>query len=98
MPLEQCYICGDGLIPIPKGHKGPLLPKHWVLDHVPPKGLFGDPKPSNLITVSCCNECNNRHSGFDAQLRVFAASPLDANEAGKSIFLEKVIGSTMARR
>jgi hypothetical protein len=27
-------------------------------DHVPPKGLFGQPLPSNLITVPACRDCN----------------------------------------
>ena len=27
-------------------------------DHVPPKGLFKEPRPSNLITVPACFECN----------------------------------------
>lgn len=27
-------------------------------DHVPPKGIFGEPRPSNLITVPACVACN----------------------------------------
>jgi hypothetical protein len=27
-------------------------------DHVPPDQMFPDPKPSNLITVPACSECN----------------------------------------
>lgn len=27
-------------------------------DHVPPKGLFAEPRPSNLITVPACDPCN----------------------------------------
>jgi len=27
-------------------------------DHVPPDQMFPDPKPSNLITVPACDECN----------------------------------------
>ena len=29
-------------------------------DHVPPKSLFPHPRPSDLITVPCCQPCNNR--------------------------------------
>jgi hypothetical protein len=29
-----------------------------TVDHVPPRCLFFDPKPSNLITVPCCQVCN----------------------------------------
>ena len=28
-------------------------------DHIPPKGLFPSPRPSNLITVKACMQCNN---------------------------------------
>lgn len=34
-------------------------------DHVPPKGLFKEPRPSNLITVPACSRCNNGFSGDD---------------------------------
>jgi hypothetical protein len=34
-------------------------------DHVPPKGLFREPRPSNLITVPACLKCNNGFSGDD---------------------------------
>lgn len=32
--------------------------KNTTRDHVPPKNLFPNPKPSNLITVPCCDSCN----------------------------------------
>lgn len=34
-------------------------------DHVPPKGLFREPRPSNLITVPACRGCNSGFSGDD---------------------------------
>lgn len=34
-------------------------------DHVPPKGLFGEPRPSNLVTVPACLKCNNGFSSDD---------------------------------
>lgn len=34
-------------------------------DHVPPKALFGEPRPSDLITVPSCFQCNNDFSGDD---------------------------------
>jgi hypothetical protein len=34
-------------------------------DHVPPKGLFRQPRPSNLVTVPACLPCNNGFSGED---------------------------------
>ena len=92
---QRCYICGDSLIPVPSGHKGPLHPKHATNDHVPPDGIFSDPKPSDLISVPCCNECNNKHSGFDERLRAFAAIEVGRNKGGEKILIEKVLGSTM---
>jgi len=98
MQLQRCYICGDTLVPVPKGHNGPLLPKHRTSDHVPPKGIFNDPKPSNLITVPACHECNGKHSGFDEQLRTLAAMETGRNAGGEKILMQKVLGSTMANR
>src|SRR5262249_6151706 len=34
-------------------------------DHIPPKGLFREPRPSNLITVPACYRCNSSFSGDD---------------------------------
>jgi hypothetical protein len=31
-------------------------------DHVPPKGLFPEPRPSNLITVPCCEACRTEQN------------------------------------
>ena len=33
-------------------------------DHVPPKGLFKEPRP-NLITVPACSVCNSSFGGDD---------------------------------
>jgi hypothetical protein len=40
-------------------------------DHVPPKNLFLRPRPSNLITVDSCNDCNNGNSANDEKFRTF---------------------------
>lgn len=94
----RCYNCGKPLEPVPSGYQGPLLPQHATRDHVPPKGIFNDPKPSNLITVDSCNECNLDHSGFDERLRAFAAIDINRNEGGQKILQDKVFGSTMRKR
>ena len=31
-------------------------------DHIPPKELFPNPRPSNLITVPCCERCRSEQS------------------------------------
>lgn len=40
-------------------------------DHVPPKGIFNRPRPSDLITVPCCSQCNNGASILDEKFRVY---------------------------
>lgn len=92
---QHCYICGDELVPVPSGHQGPLQDNHATRDHVPPNGLFCDPKPSNLITVPCCHKHNNRHSGVDERLRMLAALEIIRNQSGQRILQEKVFGSTL---
>lgn len=92
-----CYICREELIDAPPDYRGPLEARHRTRDHVPPKGLFLDPKPDNLICVSCCNACNGEQSGFDERFRILVASEINANAAGRKIMAEKVLGSTMAK-
>jgi hypothetical protein len=94
---DRCYICGIELLPVPKGHKPPLLANHATKDHVPPKSLFCDPKPLNLITVPCCNKHNNKHSGVDERLRMLAALEVTRNAGGDKVLREKVFGSTMQK-
>ena len=36
------------------GAEGPITD-----DHIPPKNLFGKPRPSNLLAVPSCERCNN---------------------------------------
>ena len=38
-------------------------------DHVPPRNLFPEPRPSDLITVPCCRNCNNSASKDDEYFR-----------------------------
>lgn len=40
-------------------------------DHVPPKGIFCHPRPSNLVRVPACQHCNNGASGLDERFRVY---------------------------
>lgn len=39
-------------------------------DHVPPKGVFPEPKPSDLITVPACTTCNQAFSKDDEYFKV----------------------------
>lgn len=38
-------------------------------DHIPPKGLFPAPRPSNLLTIRCCPECHDSLSQGDEPLK-----------------------------
>jgi hypothetical protein len=52
----QCIYCGK---------KGVMS-----TDHIPPKNLFPTPRPSNLITVPSCRECNEKASKDDEYFRL----------------------------
>ena len=54
-------------------------------DHVPPKGLFKEPYPPNMITVPACDRCNTGSSGDDNLLRrAFALDMRSSNSAEQS--------------
>jgi hypothetical protein len=95
--IERCYLCGAIVrsYPLRTGEKPGA--DFRTRDHVPPIGLFPDPKPADLITVPCCFKCNNEHSGFDERLRIVASMPFDRNAAGERIVDGKVIGGTLAK-
>jgi hypothetical protein len=47
-------------------------------EHVPAKGLFPRPRPSNLITVPSCDPCNHGTGSDDDHLRAFFALRVEA--------------------
>jgi hypothetical protein len=94
---QRCYICEGELVPVPRDHKGQLQDNHATRDHIPPAAIFCDPKPSNLITVACCNKHNGKHSGMDERLRMLLSLELGRNEGGKQVLLQKVFGSTFKK-
>jgi hypothetical protein len=47
------------------------------MDHVPPRNLFPEPRPSNLVTVPACGRCNERASQDDEYFRNNLASRAD---------------------
>jgi hypothetical protein len=60
-------------------------------DHVPPKSFFPKPRPSNLITVPSCLDCN-KGAGKDEEffLATFMFSYAGVSEAGKRLWTEKL--------
>jgi len=78
-----CYLCGD-LNPSTK-------------DHIPPRGFFPEPRPSNLITVPCCASRNNAFAKDDEAVRAWFSASLGATPAGDWILTNKVVPGTMIR-
>lgn len=58
-PRQLCAICGTN--------------EATTADHLPPKGIFPHPRPSNLITVPSCAGCNNNSSALDEAFRLYLA-------------------------
>ena len=42
-------------------------------DHIPPKCIFPQPRPVDIITVPACEECNKNTSAADEEFRVFVS-------------------------
>ena len=83
MAEKRCYLC-----------KGEADTK----DHVPPKGLFPEPRPSNLITVDCCYRCNQKFTKIDEEFRLFVSAPINRSPEGRTIWEQKVLRSTLPSR
>jgi hypothetical protein len=61
-------------------------------DHVPPKGIFAKPRPSNLITVPACHECNNFSSVLDESFMVNLGIHVSiVGGEGKRLFDQQVL-------
>ena len=48
-------------------------------DHIPPRGIFPKPRPSNLITVPACFYCNHAGSKYDESFRVYLSMEVGAD-------------------
>ena len=90
MTEKECYLCGKKASETPQGT--------LTRDHLPPKNLFLEPRPSNLITVPCCFACNNGFHDDDESFRAAVSLNYNANPIGKQIWKEKVVGSTIRKR
>lgn len=75
---QLCVFCG--------------IEKATTKDHIPPKGIFVKPRPSNLITVPACVKCNGGSSGLDEQfIADLGIHVSNGAEAGKRLFAEQVM-------
>lgn len=59
-------------------------------DHVPAKCFFPTPKPLDLITVACCEECNNGNSSDDAYVWFVLAGLYGESEVAEQLFEQKL--------
>src|SRR6266446_2126634 len=79
----NCYLCG--------------ATDRLTRDHIPPKGLFPRPRPSNLHTLPCCEPCNNRASADDEYFRLAVSSLINRNLAGSKSW-QRTVESTLKKR
>src|SRR5437764_2311666 len=80
----KCYLCGAA--------------DRVTRDHIPPKGLFPRPRPSNLHTLPCCESCNNRASADDEYFRLAVSSLINRNPAGSKSWRRTVERTLKKRR
>jgi hypothetical protein len=63
-------------------------------DHIPPKSIFNKPRPSDLITVPSCNNCNNAASRIDEKFKAYLGMQVARyDEGGERLFKEGVIST-----
>lgn len=79
-----CYLCGKELT------KGEV-----TRDHVPPRGLFPRPLPSDLITVPCCKPCNNGKSREEEFFRLIATLGVTKTPEAKSVYNSRTLPHTL---
>lgn len=63
---KSCIYCGSG--------------EDLTRDHIPPKTLFPKPRPSNLITVPCCKNCNGSFSLDDEYFQIMLSLRIDVHK------------------
>jgi len=76
---RECYLCGEI--------------KNLTRDHLPPKGIFRPPLPTNLITVPCCKKCNESFTLDDEVFIIFTAGHHAASADGIWVCNNKVSNS-----
>jgi hypothetical protein len=69
-----------------------------TVDHVPPRALFAQPRPSNLITVPCCVDCNHGFSLDDeyARLVMVLRSDVESHRAAQALMPTTIRGLSKA--
>lgn len=73
---KDCYMCGKPA---------------ECRDHVPPQGIFPDPKPTDLITVPSCKQCNEGSKLDDEYFRWFVATGSSEDPEATRLIKERII-------
>ena len=81
--IELCYLC--------------RRPNPGTRDHIPPKGIFEEPRPSNLISVPCCEQCRQGQHDDDEFFRLFVCGLFHRNESAARLWTKKVVPRTLKR-
>jgi hypothetical protein len=63
MDLGECVYCGEQ--------------RELTRDHIPPRCLFGKPRPADLVTVPSCVDCNSEVSKHDEYFRIAVTTGID---------------------
>jgi hypothetical protein len=86
-PLRTiCYVCGEA-----------LTPENRSKDHVPPKGIFPRPFPANLITVSCCRNCNESYSKDEEFFRLIATLGINRTPEAEALYEQRTLPNTIKK-
>jgi hypothetical protein len=81
-PRDSCVYCGE--------------PGQLTRDHVSPQSIFPNPKPSNLITVPACQDCNGGFRLDREYFRTFVVAGSYQSSAARGWWNRKIIGSPNA--
>lgn len=78
-----CSICGNG--------------DELTREHIPPKGIFIPPRPTNTITVFSCKKCNHSTKLDDEYFRFWVAAGAYPLSKSGELWKDKVVGSSFKR-
>jgi len=83
MIAESCYLCGSAEL--------------LTNDHIPPKCFFPKPRPSNLISVRCCQTCHRSYAKDDEAFMILLSMHAIKNPAKQWIYENKTLPSLKTR-
>lgn len=66
-------------------------------DHIPPRNLFPKPRPSDLITVPCCEPCRAEWSNDDEYFRLAVVSTENVSEHAAADRINKDISRSLTK-